>query len=94
MVPTVSLAMDPKFGMNSLTPSDTVQPFLLAKAFQAQCGITSTETVRTIRDGEPRTAISTFTQLLSPAPIKVTEAPYLIHEVQISRSMRYRCQDP
>ena len=26
---------------------------------------TSTETIRTIRDGEPRTATSTFTQLLS-----------------------------
>ena len=57
--------MDPKFGMKSLTPSDTVQLFLLAKAVQAQCGITSTETARTLRDGEPTTAISTFTQLLS-----------------------------
>ena len=30
-----------------------------------QCCFTSTETVRTIRDGEPRTSASTFTQLLS-----------------------------
>ena len=30
-----------------------------------QCCFTSTETVRTIRDGEPRTATSIFTQLLS-----------------------------
>ena len=30
-----------------------------------QCRFTSTETIRTIRDGEPRTATSTFTQLLS-----------------------------
>ena len=30
-----------------------------------QCCFTSTETIRTIRDGEPRTATSTFTQLLS-----------------------------
>ena len=30
-----------------------------------QCCFTSTETVRTVRDGEPRTATSTFTQLLS-----------------------------
>ena len=32
---------------------------------RVQCCFTSTETVRTIRDGEPRTATSTFTQLLS-----------------------------
>ena len=30
-----------------------------------QCSFPSTETVRTIRDGEPRTSTSTFTQLLS-----------------------------
>ena len=30
-----------------------------------QCCFTSTETVRTIRDGEPRTATSTLTQLLN-----------------------------
>ena len=29
-----------------------------------QCCFTSTETIRTIRDGEPRTATSIFTQLL------------------------------
>ena len=33
--------------------------------FQVQCCFTSTETVPTIRDGEPRTATSTFTQLLT-----------------------------
>ena len=32
---------------------------------QVQCCFTSTETVRTIRDGEPRTSTSTFTQLPS-----------------------------
>ena len=31
----------------------------------SQCCFTSTETIRTIRDGEPWTATSTFTQLLS-----------------------------
>ena len=31
---------------------------------QVQCCFTSTETTRTIRDGEPRTATLTFTQLL------------------------------
>ena len=30
-----------------------------------QCCFTSTETIRTIRDREPRTVTSTFTQLLS-----------------------------
>ena len=34
-------------------------------ASSVQCCFTSTETTRTIRDGEPRTATSTFTQLLS-----------------------------
>ena len=32
---------------------------------QVQCCFTSTESLRTIRDGEPKTATSTFTQLLS-----------------------------
>ena len=32
-----------------------------------QCCFTSTETIRTIGDGEPRTATSTFTQLLGSA---------------------------
>ena len=34
-------------------------------AGQVQCCFTSAETSRTIKDGEPRTATSTFTQLLS-----------------------------
>ena len=37
------------------------------KALQIQCCFTSTETIRTIRDVEPRTATSTFTQLLTSA---------------------------
>ena len=32
---------------------------------RVQCHFTSTETIRLIRDGEPRAATSTFTQLLS-----------------------------
>ena len=32
---------------------------------QVRCCFTSTETTRTVRDGEPRTATSAFTQLLS-----------------------------
>ena len=35
--------------------------------FQFKCCFTSTETAQTIRDGEPRTAASTFTQLLCSA---------------------------
>ena len=33
----------------------------------AVAGLMSTETIRTIRDGEPRTVTSTFTQFLSSA---------------------------
>ena len=36
----------------------------LERLFSFQCCFTFTETVRLIRDGEPRTATSTFTQLL------------------------------
>ena len=36
----------------------------LAGTFFLKCCFTSTETMRTIRDGEPRAATSTFTQLL------------------------------
>ena len=32
---------------------------------QVQCCFTSTETIRTVRDWKPRTATSTFTQLLN-----------------------------
>ena len=35
------------------------------KVTMTRCCFTSTETARLIRDGEPRTATSTFTQLLS-----------------------------
>ena len=34
-------------------------------SFSFQCCFTSTEIVRTVRDGEPRTATSIFTQLLN-----------------------------
>ena len=40
------------------------------KALQIQCCFTSTETIRTIRDGESRTVTSTFTQLPSSAPVE------------------------
>ena len=44
--------------------------------FFFRCCFTSTETIRLIRDGEPRTATSTFTQLLSSvcvAPRKLSK---------------------
>ena len=37
---------------------------LLSSEIEIQCCFTSTETIRIIRDGEPRTTTSTFTQLL------------------------------
>ena len=37
----------------------------LQLCFKFSISFTSTETIRTIRDGEPRTAASTFTQLSS-----------------------------
>ena len=42
----------------------TPQGERIARSKVQRC-LTSTETVRTIRDGEPRTATSTFTQLLT-----------------------------
>ena len=41
-----------------------------------QCCLTSTDTMRLIRDGEPRTAASTFTQLRLVCP---TSSPFLTH---------------
>ena len=38
---------------------------LLRRSCSVQCCFTSTETIRTIRDGEPRTSTSTLTHLLS-----------------------------
>ena len=35
------------------------------RIFEVLCCLASTETIRTIRDGEPRTATWTFTHLLS-----------------------------
>ena len=40
-----------------------------------QCCFTYTETIRTVRDGEPRTSTSTFTQLLSPFKFNVALRP-------------------
>ena len=41
---------------------------LVVPFFFFSCYFTSTETTRTIRNGEPRKAMSTFTQLLSSDP--------------------------
>ena len=48
---------------------------LLDVEIVVQCCFTSTETLRTIRDGEPRMATSTFTQLLS-SDNKIFSHPY------------------
>ena len=40
---------------------------------RVQCRFTSTETVRLIRDGEPETATSSFTQLLTSVDADVRE---------------------
>ena len=46
--------------------SKAAECIIMARAVvHLQCRFTSTETIRTVRDGEPRTATSTFTQLLS-----------------------------
>ena len=39
--------------------------------FFLKCCVTSTETIRTVRDGEPRTATSTFIQLLSSVRVGI-----------------------
>ena len=36
-----------------------------------QCCFTSTEAIRTVRDGEPRTSTSTFTQVLNSVPREI-----------------------
>ena len=42
---------------------------------------TSTETIRVIRDGEPRTATSTFTQVLSSGKRKVIDRTRIARDV-------------
>ena len=74
---------------------------LLLSFFKVQCCVTSTETIRTIRDGVLRTATSTLTQLLSSEkrPERLERAlegtpppprpliPYVLYNV-------LRCQKP
>ena len=55
-----------------------------------QCCFTSTETVRTIKDGEPRTATSTFTQLLN-SDVTSTETIRLIRDGKDSVSDNSVC---
>ena len=45
--------------------TDPLQTWKGSASLQVQCRFTSTQTIGTIRDGEPRMATSTFTQLLS-----------------------------
>ena len=53
--------------------SETPTEFEL-KTTQVQCCFTSIETIRTIRDGEPRPATSTFTQLLTSETVQFSVA--------------------
>ena len=55
---------------------------------QVQCCFTSTETIRTIRDGEPRTATSTFTQLLSSESERARMSSF----VRQTREVIFACQ--
>ena len=51
---------------------------------QVQCCFTSTETIRTIRDGEPRTATSTFTQLLSFVCRGIQLTSVVFHSIELT----------
>ena len=53
---------------------------------QVQCCFISTEAIRTIRDREPRTATSTFSQLLSSAFYSVPTWNFLVPSSGISPS--------
>ena len=60
-----------------------------------QCCFTSTETVQIIRDGEPRTATSSSTQLLTSgyalsSAVACCQIPTL-HMVSVPGNMYYRC---
>ena len=50
----------------ALRPNPHTQPTTVFKTAQVQRCFTSTQTIKTVRDGEPRTATSTFTQVRRP----------------------------
>ena len=57
---------------------------LLVQHVQVQCCFTSTETVRTVRDGETRTATSDFAQLLNCELVSIVQVQYeLVSVVQV-----------
>ena len=61
---SVALRSQRPYGISGTKrPSTSTFTQLLTSVLQ--CCFTSTETLRTIRDGEPRTSTSTFTQLLN-----------------------------
>ena len=61
-----SVALRPQRLLGLLvTASSTFSQLLSSEIEQVQCCFTPTETVGTVRDGEPRTSTSTFSQLLS-----------------------------
>ena len=66
-----SIASTYKIGLKKKKKKKFAERLLFLRQFDryccssVQCCFTSTEIVMTVRDGEPRTATSTFTQLLS-----------------------------
>ena len=59
----------------------TAPELWLKELVSFQCCFTSTETIRLIGDGEPRTSTSTFTQLLSCA--QVSDGTYAVSFVSV-----------
>ena len=53
--------------------------FVADALFRFQCCFTSIETIRLIRDGEPRTATSNFTQLLSPETVVLDDDELMLN---------------
>jgi len=69
MATVITVARMSEYGIDA-TPSNFKYSASDGECYQdeqvhVQCCFTSTETIRTIRDREPRTVTSTFTQLLS-----------------------------
>ena len=59
-------------------------PELSLSVFFFKWCFTSTETIRTVMDGDPRTATSTFTQLLSSVPVSLSHFTCLSFSLPVS----------
>ena len=60
----------------------------VAAQVQVQCCFTSTETIRTFRDWEPRRSTSIFTQLLSSEYLKLVHRSALLKSTETVRTFR------